>query len=334
MNKYERSHLKAIAKFQQIVAKYYDISTEQVLQLYERCSGVITSNMWEYMMNQIIQELGNNVQTAIINGITNEWTRANAMNDAAVNKVFTGMTLSKKFQQRYFNNHADALKGFIERVTKGGTLSDRVWNYSNQFATNITRAITYSLEHGTSARNLANEVKHLLKNPTNLAVTDTPGQGVYRSAQKNAMRLARSEINIAYRTADYLRIQDEDFVVGIRVVKSNNHPQDDICDSLSAEVGSEATKGKGCYPKDFKFTGWHPHCRCHTETILKTRDELMRDNQLILQGQEPLPDSQNTVKNLPKEFMEYMDENGKAIAKSGSKPYWYKDNEKILFKNT
>lgn len=34
-------------------------------------------------------------------------------------------------------------------------------------------------------------------------------------------------------------------------------PLTDICDELA-----------GIYPKGFKFTGWHPNCRCHTETIL------------------------------------------------------------------
>lgn len=34
-------------------------------------------------------------------------------------------------------------------------------------------------------------------------------------------------------------------------------PLTDICDELA-----------GNYPKGFKFTGWHPNCRCHTETIL------------------------------------------------------------------
>ena len=51
-----------------------------------------------------------------------------------------------------------------------------------------------------------------------------PGQGVYRSSYKNAMRLTRTETNAAYRLADQDRWQRMDFVVGMRVHKSKNHP--------------------------------------------------------------------------------------------------------------
>ena len=47
-----------------------------------------------------------------------------------------------------------------------------------------------------------------------------PGQGVYRSSAKNAQRLTRTEINMAYRESEYLRWQQLDFIVGIRVMLS------------------------------------------------------------------------------------------------------------------
>ncbi len=50
-----------------------------------------------------------------------------------------------------------------------------------------------------------------------------PGRGVYRSSYMNARRLAATETNIAYRTADHLRWQQMDFVVGIEICLSNNH---------------------------------------------------------------------------------------------------------------
>ena len=74
-------------------------------------------------------------------------------------------------------------------------------------------------------------------------------RGVYRSAAKNAMRVARTETNMAYRRADYERWQKMDFVLGIRIELSNQHPIPDICDDM-----------QGDYPKNFYFGGWHPHC--------------------------------------------------------------------------
>ena len=91
-----------------------------------------------------------------------------------------------------------------------------------------------------------------------------PGGGVYRSSYKNAMRLTRTEINMSYREADHLRWQEMDFVVGIEIRRSNHEYGCNVCESL-----------KGKYPKDFKFSGWHPHCRCHAIPILATEEELL-----------------------------------------------------------
>ena len=77
-----------------------------------------------------------------------------------------------------------------------------------------------------------------------------------------------------------------DFVVGIEIHLSGNHtlngkPFHDICDELA-----------GKYPKDFKFTGWHPQCRCFVTTILKTKEEREEDVKKILRG-EPVDGERN-----------------------------------------
>lgn len=82
-------------------------------------------------------------------------------------------------------------------------------------------------------------------------------RGVYRSAAKNAMRVARTETNMAYRRADYERWQKMDFVLGIRIEMSNQHPRPDICDEM-----------QGDYPKTFYFSGFHPHCYSDDTMVL------------------------------------------------------------------
>ena len=156
-----------------------------------------------------------------------------------------------------------------------------------------------------------------------------PGRGVYRSSYKNARRLAATETNIAYRTADHERWQQLDFVVGIRIVLSNNHtllgsdgkphPFTDICDDLA-----------GSYPKDFKFTGWHPLCRCHAVPILKTTDEINRDNQAILQGGEPSEQSVNTVWDVPKKFNAWVDNNKERAKGWSNMPYFIRQNPQYV----
>ena len=111
---------------------------------------------------------------------------------------------------------------------------------------------------GKPAAAMARDLKQYLKHPDKLfrrvrdergilhlsknAAAFHPGQGVYRSSYQNARRLAVTETNMAYRTADHERWQNLDFVVGIEIHLSSNHtckgrdgkPHrfEDICDQL------------------------------------------------------------------------------------------------------
>lgn len=140
---------------------------------------------------------------------------------------------------------------------------------------------------------------------------------------------------MAYMTADYERWQQLDFVVGIRIELSNNHtlngqPFHDICDKLSAPLGSTNTEGKGCYPKDFKFSGWHPLCRCHVITILKTDEEIAEDTRRILDGEPIDGKSVNRVDDVPGDFKKWLKDNEERAKRSTSMPYFIKDNERYL----
>ena len=111
----------------------------------------------------------------------------------------------------------------------------------------------------------------------------------------------------------------------------NGYPFVDICDELSVPAGSTNIRGKGCYPKDFKFTGWHPLCRCHAVSILKTDEEIDEDLQRILDG-EPLDGkSVNRVEEVPKEFKQWLNDNAERITKASSRgtlPYFIRNNHK------
>ncbi len=144
----------------------------------------------------------------------------------------------------------------------------------------------------------------------------------------NARRLAATETNIAYRTADHERMKNLDFVVGIEIHLSHNHtckgrdgkphPFTDICNEL-----------EGKYPKDFKFTGWHPHCRCYVTSILKTDEEIAEDTKKILRGEPVDGESENTVENVPEGYKKWVEKNEERIEearKKGTLPYFVRDN--------
>jgi hypothetical protein len=158
-----------------------------------------------------------------------------------------------------------------------------------------------------------------------------PGQGVYRSAYKNAMRLMRTEVNRAYRRAEWESYQSDPFIIGYRVVLSNNHttlingkrvPLVDICDELQGE-----------YPKSFLFEGWHPQCRCAMLPILINSKELGEYTRLQSSGKESEFKSKREIRDVPENFKKWIDKNKAriAVAQENDKlPYWMKDNKKYL----
>ena len=126
------------------------------------------------------------------------------------------------------------------------------------------------------------------------------------------MRLARTEINMAYRYADYERWKDMDFVLGIKIQLSDAHPKYDICDVLQGE-----------YPKDFKFGGWHPHCLCFATPILQSDKD-------FIAGKQPKP-----IKELPQNFKDWYEFHKDQIQianEKGKLPYFLRDN-KFVFEN-
>ena len=292
-------------------------------------------------VNTLLNTFAKNINATLVNGINTTWDISNNKNNELCEKVHRNAQTPAQVLQ---NQNARA--AFIQRKQAGLNLSDRVWNYTNQFKNEIELTLDGSIRDGLTAPEAARQLKQYLKHPDKLfrrvrnkhgilklskrAAAFNPGQGVYRSSYKNARRLAATEINMAYRTADHIRWQEMDFVVGIKIELSNNHtcldskghPRafTDICDDL-----------QGNYPKTFKFVGWHPHCRCHATPILKTTEEMNADTRSIIQGNAPIKptDSKNSVQQLPKVFTEWSKDNNKRILKAKNIPYFIKDNFKI-----
>ena len=137
------------------------------------------------------------------------------------------------------------------------------------------------------------------------------------------MRLTRTEINMAYRTSDYLKNQQLDFVLGFEVVRSNHEFDCVVCNSL-----------KGKYPKTFKFVGWHPMCRCHVIDILAGEGDFIAHQLKVLSGDKTAKLSQaNAITELPKGFTQWVADNKdriNAAKENGTLPYFMKDNKKII----
>lgn len=353
-NPYDRRHLRNLALYRQKVSLIFNIAASEAAMIGTSIDSFDPSRPFSfadypraaYMMNELVRDFARDLDVQIIDGVEHEWNLANGKDDALVRSVF-GDNLTPDMERRYFTTNEPAMDAFIKRKEGGMDLSERVWKYSDEFKSEIEMGIDIGLRDGLDARAMARDLQQYLRHPDMLfrrvrdehgnlhlsqrAAAFHPGQGVYRSSYMNALRLTVTECNMAYRTADYLRWQQMDFVVGIEIELSNNHtcldrngvpqPFTDICDEL-----------KGKYPKEFKFVGWHPFCRCHATPILKTDEELDKELEAALLD-EPEPDtthSDNEVTDVPDGFKQWLDTNAERIERAqhrGKLPYFLRDNE-------
>ena len=300
-------------------------------------------------VDNIVASLARGMGQTIITGTTAEWAHGTQdANDGILEYVMQKTGLSSRMKKlgisadelkasmvgEHLNNHDAALKAFQTRQIGGLNLSSRVWNLANQ--SRIEAELARSIANGTSADELAESMKELLNEPSNLfrrvrnefgslhlsknAKAYNPGEGVYRSSFKNAKRLARTEINMAYRNAEQLSYLEKDYVVGIEI-KRSNHPYDcPMCASLA-----------GRYPKDFKWNGWHPNCRCYMVPILISDEEMEARTLAHINGEDyDTTQSKNYISDVPGNFKDWVSDNSDRIKQAemrGSLPYFIKDNQ-------
>lgn len=245
--------------------------------------------------------------------------------------------------------------------TKNGlNLAQTVWNYCQQtkseFEMAMSNTIADGIKKGSSAEEIGKSIRKYLNDPDMMhrryhtikvqkngkkkdVVTwrrrriidgkvrfieeplEKVGMGVYRSARKNALRVARTEINSAYHKARNERWQNEPFVIGQYIHVSPQHNIDDICNDL-----------EGRYPKDYVWISWHPQCICTSDPITIQGDEKKEFYKRLMAGE----DMNNYVSpfavlTMPEKYNQYIKDNSEAIVKAGmrGKLAWHlQDNTK------
>lgn len=290
----------------------------------------------ERKIEEDLQQLHDDLTLFIEDGDREEWTYSNEKNDALIDYLSRHIKVPKEQIKTWKNPHTNALVQFLKRKIGGMNLSEKVWNITNQFKNELELALDVGLGEGKSAATMTKEVKQYLVYPDKLfrrvrdkrgalhlskaAKAFHPGQGVYRSSYKNALRLTGTENNIAYRMADYERWQKLDFVIGIKVMLSNNHPVYDICDEL-----------KGNYPKTFMFLGWHPQCRCFAVPILASDDEIDEKLNKKIAGEDVSNFKfKGEIKKMPEVFTKWYANNKDRIARAKNMPYFLSYNDKLI----
>nr|DAP11314.1 MAG TPA: ADP-ribosyltransferase exoenzyme [Caudoviricetes sp.] len=233
--------------------------------------------------------------------------------------------------------------------TKNGlNLTQIIWNYCQQtkseFEMAMSNTIADGIKKGSSAEEVGKSIRKYLNDPDMMyrryhtikiqkngkkkdVVTwrrrriidgkvrfveeplEKVGMGVYRSARKNALRVARTEINAAYHKARNERWQNEPFVIGQYIHVSPQHNIDDICNDL-----------EGRYPKDYVWISWHAQCICTSDPITIQGEEKKEFYKRLMAGE----DMSNYVSpfavlTMPEKYNQYIKDNSEAIVKAGMK---------------
>ena len=231
---------------------------------------------------------------------------------------------------------------------KGLNLSQSIWNYCQQtkseFEMGMSNVIADGLKKGTSAEELGRKLRTYLNNPdmmyrryhTTIALSngtkkdivtwrrrriidgkvrfvneplEKVGRGVYRSARKNALRVARTEINAAYLRGHNERWRNEPFVIGQHIHVSPQHVIDDICNDI-----------EGFYPKDFIFAGWHLNCLCTSDPIMIDGEEKKEFYRRLMAGEDMSSYvSPFAIKDVPEQYKRYIEDNEEAIMRAFEK---------------
>lgn len=310
-------------------------------------------------LNEIFNDYFQNSMLCYKSGITSGVSLAYSHDNDALGQfsVLTDKALEtarKTAAATFIANRLNAKNGL--------NLAQSVWNYCQQtkseFEMAMSNVIADGLEKGTSAEEVGRRIRQYLNNPDmmyrryhtvkvlkngqkkdvvtwrrkriisgRVRFVEEPlehvGQGVYRSARKNALRVARTEINAAYHKARNGRWANEPFVIGQHIHISPQHDPDedaDICDEL-----------EGYYPKDFDWDGWHPQCMCTSDPVMISGEERKQFYKRMLNGEDMSGYvSPNSIKDVPDQYKRYIEANSDKIvdAFKRGKLAWHLANNK------
>lgn len=316
---------KRLAGYMMQVRTIYDRLNERAASIVESVGydGAVEFSFADYPETkrdlQLLQsQFIGDMQSLIYSGTSAEWKKSNLLQDLVADKAlkyYRAQVAGKKFKH-YYQTNSDQLRAFQRRTERGLNLSAKLWNQSQVYKDSLEATISTAIEKGMSAVTLSKRISKYLNDWPSLQADYQEKFGKATNCydcEYRSIRLARNEINIAYRTAEQLRWQQFDFILGYKIKLSGSHPRYDICDDLA-----------GDYPKDFKFVGWHPNCLCYTVPIVMSEDEYWYENR---------ESSPNMVTAPPENFGKWVSENSERIDEArsrGTLPYWVMDNREFV----
>lgn len=300
-------------------------------------------------LQRLLDTMGQQTNAYLRNATSRAWTEGEKGVHNTLAAVFATTKKNEEEIERITEKAREDMRkrgasghNYFNEKRGGLTISDRVWNISDTARKEIETIIQNGILEGKNPDQIAKSVQPYLREPHKLfrrvrnketgqlelskaAKKYKPGRGVYRSAYKNAMRLARTEVTAAYRRAEWETYQKNPLITGFRIELSNNHttlvkgvpvPFHDICDDMV-----------GVYPKTFLWTGWHPQCRCRMIPVFITKADFKERMKALAAGKLKDWKPKSTTTDMPENFKKWIQDNSDRIAAARALPYWMQNNQ-------
>lgn len=332
---HDKQHLQRVLAQQQNITALFNRFISTISPHLRKWTDIGKDNVWshngaiEKLIDRELAKLEVELKNNISSFQTDAWKRSELKNDQLIREYLDGMSIRSQVKEGLFARNTDGMRALQGRIDNDMNLSTRVWNLADQTKTQLEFYLGSGISIGQSAANISQDIRQILNNPdarfhrirnaegklveSKPMMNYNPGPGVYKSAYKNALRVAVTETNMAYRKADSDRWQKLDFVLGFEVKRSgNNKGGCVICDAMT-----------GTYPKEFVFTGWHPFCICLATPILMDHDEFA---EYLLNDTIPMD---RYITEIPPKAVRCMEQYKYSFTRA---PYQMKQNMKIFGK--
>lgn len=372
--KQQQEIIKYLARLEKQLIKVYGDTYKAAIDIADVRKAIESGGTFTWSENRqaaakldkMLQQMTAKVETMIANGVVasyrkgersviGEITKALGIRTktekADVTAICDAATDQRRAQGQNAAAHINARRGGIQA-------SAQIWKQNAKKEIEII--VQNGMKEGKSPSEIAQSIRGYLKEPyryeksvynpttgrlerSEAAKDYHPGQGVYRSSYKNALRMARTEMTQAYRQAEWESYQNNPLIKAYEIRLSGNHttmktvkgkrvpvPLTDICDKLA-----------GVYPKTFKWVGWHPQCRCLMIPITVSKSEFREllearkdDREARKAGKEATAVAKINQRaanvQMPKNFTDWLTANQGRIdmarQSGGSIPMWITDN--------
>ena len=184
-----------------------------------------------------------------------------------------------RVQRAFGSVNTAAVEAIWARTRNGMKLSDRIWQTSENARDNIRSIILDGVARGRDAVKVARDLEQYVKNGAATMAGDYPGmmarigKRVPKDITYEALRLARTEMSMAFLEGTYAAGRTNPAYKGVRWLLSSSHPLPDICDDLAA--ADLYGLGPGGYPAGDEPPLPHPQCLCYVAPLAEDTQEFV-----------------------------------------------------------